>query len=154
MLVLSIRCEALGIWSCRADILQCGSVIRIRVLARAHNMLPGILADIAEDVGHTLDATRGRWDATSERSRAVLLERIIELPAVPREGEEVWIGPYSEAMTVTSVTWRVDPSTEDDGQPVHVDMWVDELDLDVLADTETALAWFRDAGWDIETDDG
>ena len=128
-------------------------MIRIRVLARAHNMLPGVLADIAEDAGYTRDATRGRWDATAERSRAVLLERIIELPAVPREGEEVWIGPYSEAMIVTSIAWNANPPATDGAEPVHVDMWVDELDLDVVADTETALAWFRDAGWDIETQD-
>jgi hypothetical protein len=123
-------------------------VIAIRVLARAVNMLPSVLADIAEDAGHELEATKGRWLAASAQSRAVILTRTIELPAVPREGEEIWLHPYTESVRVDRVTWNADPDPDD--MELHIEMWVQDMDLDVIGDDEDALEMFRQAGWVIE----
>lgn len=121
--------------------------IRIQLRAHACNMLPAVMADIAEEHGDKTAATRSRWSANAARAAAVFLTRTIALPAVPRVGDELQVDPYTEAMTVLSVTWRADP--EDDEPAVAVD--VDHLDLDVIADEQDdAVAEFEAAGWNVE----
>ncbi|MGI5127464.1 hypothetical protein ACQEVB_11700 [Pseudonocardia sp. CA-107938] len=122
-------------------------MVRIRVEAEAHNMLPAVLASLAEEMGYKADATRARWDAVAEEARAVTLSRTIGLPAVPKVGDDIWIAPFPDAMVVSQLTWRADPDPEEDDTQITI--WVEDLDLDELGDTEGALEAFRRAGWHV-----
>jgi hypothetical protein len=122
-------------------------VIAIELLATARNMLPGALADLAEMQNtRGTDVTQVRWAAGRAAAAAVMLRRTVALPAVPRAGDVVYVDPYTEPLTVESVTWTVTP---DEGQ-AHVQLHLSNIDLDVLGDDEDALEMFTVTGWVID----
>jgi hypothetical protein len=123
--------------------------IRIELRASAHNMLPEVLANIADEhSGPTIGATRARWQAAEAARGAVVLIRTVELPAVPRVGEEMYVAPYTEPAIVDTVSWRTDPGDDEDP---HVLVDLEAFDLDVLADDdEDAIRMFVEAGWRVE----
>lgn len=119
-------------------------ILRVELRALASNQLPAVLADIADDAGNSRGATEARWMATAAKDRAVSLSRIVALSVVPRAGETLWVDPYSEELRIESVTWHIDPDTDDDP---HVTLQLSDIDFDVLGDDEDALTYFLDAGW-------
>ena len=86
------------------------------------------------------------WAAKQAGAGTVMLRRTVELPAVPRTGEVVYADPYTEPLTVTSVTWTADPEEDE----VHVQLHLTQIDLDVLGDDEDALEMFTNAGWVVD----
>lgn len=119
-------------------------ILRVELRALASNQLPAVLADIADDAGDARGTTQARWMATAAKDRAVSLCRIVALSVVPRAGETLWVDPYTEELRIESVTWHIDPDTDDDP---HVTLQLSDIDFDVLGDDEDALAYFIDAGW-------
>lgn len=118
--------------------------LRVELRALASNHLPAVLADIADDAGDARAATQARWMATAAKDRAVSLSRVVALSVVPRAGETLWVDPYTEELRIESVTWHIDPDTDNDP---HVTLQLSNIDFDVLGDDEDALAYFIDAGW-------
>jgi hypothetical protein len=122
--------------------------ILIEFNAYASNQLPGVLAALAEESGTSREATAARWDAVAAGNRSVTLRRIATLPAVPHLGEVIYLDPYAEELRVEHVTWLVDPEV---GEP-HVSIRLSDVDFDVIGNDDDALAAFREAGWEIESD--
>ncbi|MGD9705776.1 MAG: hypothetical protein AB7V74_25550 [Acidimicrobiia bacterium] len=122
---------------------QTALMVRVELVATAHNMLSRVLAEAAEDSGHRGLATAARWEAVGAEDRLVHLTRLVEMPAVPPEGAEIHVAPYTEPLTVEHTTWHTDP---DEGDP-HVQVFLSPIDLDVLADETEAIAVLRGAGW-------
>ena len=60
-------------------------------------------------------------------------------------GDELYASPYPEALQVRLVAWQVDPTEEE----AHVQLFLTDIDLDVVADQETALEMFAEEGWVI-----
>ena len=136
-----------------ADEARPATGILIEFHAYASNQLPGVLADLAdladlaEESGTTREATAARWDAVAAGNRSMTLRRVAALPAVPGLGEVVYLNPYAEELRAEDVTWLVDPEV---GEP-HVSIRLSDIDFDVVGDDD-ALAAFREAGWEIESD--
>lgn len=122
---------------------QTALMVRVELVATAHNMLPRVLAEAAKDSGHRGLATAARWEAVGAEDRLVHLTRLVEMPAVPPEGAEIYVAPYTEPLIVEHTTWHTDPN---EGDP-HVQVYLSPLDLDVLAAEAEAIEMLRGAGW-------
>ncbi|MCE0768488.1 hypothetical protein LWC35_37185 [Pseudonocardia kujensis] len=124
------------------------AMIRIELRTLAHDMLIGALATLAEEhSGPSPQVTKARWEGQEARNSAVMLSRIVELPAVPRPDDEIYASPYTEPLIVEEVQWTTDPA---DGAP-QVTLFCSAVDLDVLADdAEEALETFAEGGWVVE----
>jgi hypothetical protein len=131
-----------------ADDARPATRIQIEFHAYASNQLPGVLADLAEESRSSREATAARWDAVAAVNRSMTLRRVAALPAVPRLGEVVYLHPYVEELRVEDVTWLVDPEV---GGP-HVSIRLSDIDFDVIGNDDDALAAFREAGWEIESE--
>ncbi|WP_226367351.1 hypothetical protein [Pseudonocardia sp. ICBG162] len=121
-------------------------MIRIKLIATAQDMLPEFLAGLAAEAGDPADAATADRAAQQAHARQVVLSRVVELPAVPEPGAALRAHPYTEDLTVERVEWCTDP---EDGDP-YVEVHLDEIDLDVLADEASALGMFQAAGWHIQ----
>lgn len=55
--------------------------------------------------------------------------------------------PLHRGTPIESVTWHVDPDTDDDP---HVTLQLSNIDFDVLGDDEDAIGYFIDVGWTLD----
>ncbi|RTL65354.1 hypothetical protein [Pseudonocardia sp. N23] len=120
-------------------------MVRVELVATAHNMLPRVLAEAADDSGHRGLATHARWEAVRAEDRLVHLTQLVEMPGVPPEGAEIYVAPYTEPLIVEHTTWHTGP---DEADP-HVQVHLPPLDLDVLAEEAEAIEMLRGASWAV-----
>lgn len=120
-------------------------MVRVELVAMALNMLPLGLADAAENSGRRGVAPAARWEAMAAEDPLVHLTRLVEMPAVPPEGADIYVGPYTEPLRVEHTVWHADPGESDP----HVQVYLSPIDLYVLADESEAIEILRAAGWGI-----
>jgi hypothetical protein len=75
---------------------------------QTRNLLPDVISEFSESAGRATNATRSRWEAGAAAHEIVEIARIIELPSVPRAGDEIYAEPFSEGMLVEKVHWLPD----------------------------------------------
>ena len=120
-------------------------VIAINLLTTARNMLPRLLADLSAEQDDRGIAATQRW-AAEWADAAVMPQRTVWLPAVPRAGEVVYVDPYTEPRAVTEGTWIVEPV---EGES-HVQLHVTDVDLDVLGEDDYTVEMFTEIDWAID----
>lgn len=71
--------------------------------------------------------------------------RDVRLPALPRAGDEVYVGPNAHPVEVLRVTWQL----EDDSEPA-VRVHLDEFPLDATDDSpNVAVRDLERQGWQL-----
>lgn len=72
-------------------------------------------------------------------------ERDVHLPALPRAGDEVYVGPNAHPVAVLRVTWQL----EDDSEPA-VRVHLDDFPLDAADDSpNVAVRDLERQGWQL-----
>jgi hypothetical protein len=102
-------------------------MVRVELVATAYSMLPQSSAEVADDLVH--------------------LTRLVEMPAVPPAGAELYVAPSTYPLSVEHTVWHAEARA---GEP-HVQVYLSPIDLDALGDTTEALAMLISAGWDTST---
>ncbi|WP_339122710.1 hypothetical protein [Pseudonocardia sp. D17] len=99
----------------------------MELVATAYSMLPQGPAEVVDDLVH--------------------LSRLVEMPAVPPAGAEMYVAPSAYPLSVEHTVWHAEARA---GQP-HVQVYLSPIDLDALGDRAETLAMLIGAGWDTST---
>ncbi|AEA29029.1 Zeta toxin family protein (plasmid) [Pseudonocardia dioxanivorans CB1190] len=106
---------------------QTAMMVRVELVATAYSMRPQGPAEVVDDLVH--------------------LSRLVEMPAVPPAGAEMYVAPSTDSLSVEHTVWHAEARA---GEP-HVQVYLSPIDLDALGDKAEALAMLISAGWDAST---
>ncbi len=118
----------------------------ITFVVTLRDMLPEVLGDMFEHAGLIGDADQVRAEARDTARRALTLTRTVDLPAVPRMGETVWVDPNWEPVTVRAVEWTLAP----EGDDPRVCVLLEDLDEDEVGAEWGATELLLDNGWTVQ----
>jgi hypothetical protein len=86
-------------------------------------------------------------DVMAAEDPLIYLTRLVEMPAAPPTGAEMFVAPYPDRLVVEHTIWHADARS---GEP-HVQVFLSPIDFDALGDKVEALAMLRGAGWDASS---
>lgn len=119
--------------------------VRVKFEIQMWDMLPEVLAVEYRYRGDDAEAGRLEEKADQCKREAILLERIVELPAVPRVGDVVLVNQNWEPVFVSDVLWDLDP----DGDDPFVTVVLAPLDEDQFSGS-SPLESMLDFGWAVK----
>jgi hypothetical protein len=121
-------------------------MVRVELVATAFKMQAQAPAP-AGDCGGPQVLAASSPEAVDADDPLIHLTRLVEMPAVPPAGAELYVAPSTYPLSVEHTVWHTEARA---GEP-HVQVYLSPIDLDALGDTTAAVAMLIGAGWDAST---